>query len=132
MQKDMSHRDTQRTRRRSRVGQTGMLLGVLGLALGSMGGCETAGEGLFTGAAMGAVTGLAIGSLNHDAGEGAAVGAIVGGVAGSIIGDQNEDRREGYRYGSYRVDSYGRPHPYHRQRYDRCENGYRADDWWND
>jgi len=113
--------------KRSRIGEKIALVGLLGLTLGAMGGCETAGQGLFTGAALGAVTGLAIGSINGEAGEGAAVGAILGGVAGSIIGDQNDDRRQnGYRYP--RQGSYGHPprHQPRHQHHDRC------DDWWND
>ncbi len=59
----------------------------------AMGGCSNAGEGLFSGAALGATTGLIIGSMNGQAGEGAALGAVLGAVGGSIIGDQN-DRNE--------------------------------------
>ena len=38
------------------------------MAVGTLGGCQTAGEGLVTGAALGAIAGLAIGSINGEAG----------------------------------------------------------------
>jgi hypothetical protein len=62
-------------------------------AVGS--GCNNAGEGAFSGAALGALAGMGIGSLSGDMGKGAAIGAIAGGVGGAVLGDQNErsDRR---------------------------------------
>lgn len=72
------------------------LAGVLGsaLLLGTT-GCNNAGEGALSGAALGALAGLGIGSLSGNAGEGAAIGAIAGGVGGAVLGDQNE-RNERY------------------------------------
>lgn len=55
-------------------------------------GCNNAGEGLFSGAALGALGGMAIGSLTGDMGKGAAAGAVVGGLGGLILGDQNNRR----------------------------------------
>lgn len=52
-------------------------------------GCNNAGEGAFTGAAVGALGGLAIGSLSGNAGDGAIIGAVSGAAAGAVIGDQN-------------------------------------------
>jgi len=76
-------------------------------------GCSNAGEGLFSGAGIGAVAGLIIGSTVGAAGEGAAIGAAVGGATGAVIGDQNErneryDRTE-YEYlpADARYDDYG-------------------------
>lgn len=72
------------------------------VAFGSLAGCENAGQGALTGAAVGSLGGLAIGSLSGDAGKGAAIGAIGGAVAGGIIGDQNrraEARQQEMRYG---------------------------------
>ena len=54
------------------------------------GGCNNAGEGAFSGGALGALAGMGIGSMSGHMGEGAAVGAIVGAIGGLIIGDQNE------------------------------------------
>jgi len=76
-------------------------LGVVGcaLALTTLSGCNNAGEGLFSGAALGATTGLILGSMSGDAGEGAAIGAVAGALGGAIIGDQNErnaQRRNDY------------------------------------
>lgn len=65
-------------------------------------GCENAGQGAVSGGAIGALGGLAIGSLTGDAGAGAAIGAISGAVAGGIIGDQNRrasESQQQMRYG---------------------------------
>ena len=125
------------------------------LSMGMLGGCDNAGEGLFTGAALGAVTGLVIGSINGDAGEGAAIGAVLGGAGGAIVGDQNERNRYNTRYGSYEYDSRprhrsgyrneGRRHPYcsthrvyhiHHSQSDSHHgsngHGYGYSEWWND
>jgi len=64
-------------------------------------GCETAGQGAMSGGALGALGGLAIGSLSGDAGKGAAIGAIGGAIAGGVIGDQNNranERQKEMRY----------------------------------
>ncbi|MBS0196743.1 MAG: hypothetical protein JSR77_08295 [Planctomycetes bacterium] len=67
-------------------------------------GCESAGQGAVSGGAIGALGGLAIGSMTGSAGKGAAIGAISGAVAGGVIGDQNQRARQsqqGMRYGGY-------------------------------
>ena len=88
-----------------------------GLSLAAFGaaGCSNAGEGAFSGAALGTLAGLAIGSMSGNAGEGAAIGAIAGGLGGAIIADQNEkaDQRAG--------------HDPHRADWDRPAR--RSDDW---
>ena len=62
-------------------------------------GCNNAGEGALSGAALGSLAGLGIGSLSGDAGKGAAAGAIIGGLGGAVLGDQNQRRdRRDYRY----------------------------------
>lgn len=75
------------------VSRSGRVLtaGVLGslLAIGTV-GCNNAGEGALSGAALGSLAGLGIGSLYGEAGKGAAIGAIAGGVSGAVMGDQNE------------------------------------------
>lgn len=51
---------------------------------------------------MGALGGLAIGSLSGNAGAGAAIGAISGAAVGGVIGDQNrraQQRQQNMRYG---------------------------------
>ena len=55
-------------------------------------GCNNAGEGAVSGAALGALVGMGLGSLSGDMGTGAAAGALIGGAGGAIIGDQNERR----------------------------------------
>lgn len=60
----------------------------------SLAGCETAGQGALSGGAVGALGGLAIGSMSGDAGKGAAIGAIGGAVVGGVIGDQNRRAQE--------------------------------------
>lgn len=60
-------------------------------------GCENAGQGAVSGGAIGALGGLAIGSLSGNAGKGAAIGAISGAVAGGVIGDQNRRAEEAQR-----------------------------------
>jgi uncharacterized protein YcfJ len=65
-------------------------------------GCENAGQGAVSGGAIGALGGLAIGSLTGNAGAGAAIGAISGAVAGGVIGDQNQraaQQQRDMRYG---------------------------------
>ncbi len=68
-----------------------------GLAGLASSGCNNAGEGALTGGALGALGGMAIGSLTGDMGKGAVVGAVIGGIGGLIIGDQNQrnDSRSG-------------------------------------
>lgn len=64
-------------------------------------GCESAGQGAVSGGAVGALGGLAIGSLSGNAGTGAAIGAVSGAIAGGVIGDQNqkaERRQQQMRY----------------------------------
>ena len=88
------------------------------------GGCSNAGEGLLSGAGIGAVTGLIIGSTIGSPGEGAAIGAAIGGASGAVIGDQNERnernaRRESqYRQGETRYEDYGYNRS-NREMYDR-------------
>lgn len=146
----MLNNHTQRSSFRSRTGMRVLALSGALLTMGTLGGCDNAGEGLFTGAALGAVTGLVIGSANGEAGEGAALGAVIGAVAGSIIGDQNEERRQNAMYGSYeyrRSSGYRSDHPYcsthrvyhsHSSRYRPHPprrphgHGYGYSEWWND
>ncbi|MBX3364225.1 MAG: hypothetical protein KF866_05605 [Phycisphaeraceae bacterium] len=68
------------------------------LAAGST-GCNNAVEGGLTGGALGALGGLAIGSLTGNAGAGAATGAILGGIGGAVIGDQNHRHSRPINYG---------------------------------
>jgi len=60
-------------------------------------GCNNAGQGALSGAAIGGLAGLGIGSLGGNAGKGAALGAIVGAVGGAVLGDQN-NRSSSDRY----------------------------------
>lgn len=60
-------------------------------------GCNNAGEGAMSGAALGALAGMGLGSLSGDMGKGAAAGAIIGAVGGAILGDQN-NRASSDRY----------------------------------
>jgi len=65
-------------------------LAAAALVAGStLSGCNNAGQGAATGAALGALAGMGLGSLSGDMGKGAAAGAIIGGVGGAVIGDQN-------------------------------------------
>lgn len=57
-------------------------------------GCNNAGEGAVSGAALGALVGMGLGSLSGDMGKGAAAGALIGGAGGAILGDQNSRRRD--------------------------------------
>jgi uncharacterized protein YcfJ len=57
-------------------------------------GCESAGQGAVSGGAIGALGGLAIGSLTGSAGAGAAIGAVSGAIGGGVIGDQNKRAAE--------------------------------------
>jgi uncharacterized protein YcfJ len=100
-------------------------LAVLGgaLAVTALSGCSNAGEGLFSGAALGATTGLIIGSMNGEAGEGAAVGAVAGALGGAIIGDQNE--RNARRQNDYRSHRHVRETRHHHH----SGPWWESDDW---
>ncbi len=80
------------TARAGRLATASALAGVL--AFGAV-GCNNAGEGAMSGAALGALAGLGIGALSGNEGDGAVIGAISGAVGGAIIGDQNA-RNERY------------------------------------
>ena len=67
-----------------------------GAALVCSTGCSNAGEGVLSGAAIGAGGGAIIGSMLGHAGTGAAIGAVGGAVTGGVIGDQNQ--RNDYRH----------------------------------
>jgi len=74
-----------------------LLLVLCGAGIVSVGaGCNNAGEGALSGAALGAGGGAILGSLSGNAGAGAAIGAIGGALFGGVLGDQN-DRRD-HRY----------------------------------
>ncbi|MBX3390179.1 MAG: hypothetical protein KF691_12095 [Phycisphaeraceae bacterium] len=64
------------------------------LTVGST-GCNNALEGGLSGAGLGALAGMAIGSTFGHMGTGAAIGAAAGALGGLIIGDQNERRANG-------------------------------------
>ncbi len=53
-------------------------------------GCNNAGEGFFSGAMLGSLVGMGLGSLSGDMGKGAAAGALLGGLGGVLVGDQNQ------------------------------------------
>ncbi|MBS0198713.1 MAG: hypothetical protein JSR77_18350 [Planctomycetes bacterium] len=55
----------------------------------SVPGCNNAFQGALSGASLGALGGMGIGSVFGAMGQGAAIGAIAGGIGGAIIGDQN-------------------------------------------
>ena len=103
-------------RRMSRVA----LVSACGIGLAGLTGCNNAGEGVFTGATLGALSGLVIGSMSGNAGDGAAIGAVSGAVIGGFVGDQNDraDRRA-HRY----------PPPRH---HSHDKHGYHSDPWWDD
>ncbi|MDF1870901.1 MAG: glycine zipper domain-containing protein, partial [Phycisphaerales bacterium] len=93
----MNPLQSKRTRLTTRTAQV-VMTGALLLGASTLGGCDNARSGLFSGAAIGALAGLGLGSLSGNAGEGAAAGAILGGVGGALVGDQNERDRENSRY----------------------------------
>lgn len=92
-----------RTHEHRRIGRgwaraAAVAVGGLGvLTAGSLSGCANAGEGAFSGAAIGALGGMGIGSAFGAMGKGAAIGAIGGAIGGAILGDQNNrnDMRAG-------------------------------------
>ncbi len=63
---------------------------VIGLAGLGTTGCNNAGEGAVSGGVLGALGGMAIGSLTGDMGKGAVIGAVLGGLGGLFVGDQNQ------------------------------------------
>lgn len=121
---------TQHTRKTRHAGKA-MLTAAMLLGVSTLGGCNSAGEGLFSGAALGALTGLALGSLSGNAGEGAVAGTIIGAAGGAVLGDINERERENSRYrGSDHRYDYG-----HNSRYDRrrgSRHGHYNNAWWED
>ena len=113
------------SRRSKRTTRTAFL-GALALTGLTLGGCNSAGEGLFSGALLGAATGTALGSIDGNAGEGALYGAIIGGLGGAILGDQNErNANGGYTRRQHRTGPYGYSHHHSHQ------GGY-YDPWWED
>lgn len=59
-------------------------------------GCNNGVEGAMTGAALGSLIGMGLGSLSGDMGKGAAAGALLGGGMGAVIGDQNNRNSSGW------------------------------------
>jgi|GEM_PF-1032824 len=82
-------RRSSRRNRALRVG--GVLLAMAAAILG--GGCNNAGEGALSGAALGAGAGAIIGSLTGSAGRGAIIGGAAGALGGGLLGDQNARNR---------------------------------------
>lgn len=74
----------------TRVTKAALISLIGGTMLLTTSGCNNAGEGLFSGAALGSLVGMGLGSLSGDMGKGAAAGALIGGLGGVIIGDQNQ------------------------------------------
>ena len=76
----------------SRSAHTSLIAAGAGLALLASvgGGCNNAGEGALSGAALGAGAGAIIGSLTGSAGRGAIIGGAAGALGGAVIGDQNQ------------------------------------------
>ncbi|GEM_PF-5037252 len=103
------------------------LMGALALSALTLGGCNSAGEGLFSGALVGAAAGTALGSIDGNAGEGALYGAIIGGLGGAILGDQNErNANGGYTRRQHRTGHYGHNHSSH------GHHSGPQDPWWDD
>lgn len=75
-------------------------LALVSLVLASTGlaGCNNGQEGFMSGAALGALAGMGLGSLSGDMGKGAAAGAIIGGIGGAVMGDQNNRNSGGGGY----------------------------------
>ncbi len=86
---------SQATRITRRSGRAILGTGLLSIATLVASGCSNGGEGALSGAALGAIAGMGLGSLSGDMGKGAAAGAIVGGLGGLILGDQNARRSAG-------------------------------------
>ena len=82
-----------------RVGLAAVAAGAMAFA-SLAGGCNNAGEGAMSGALLGGLAGMGIGSLTGDMGKGAAAGAILGGVGGAVLGDQNDRSGRQSNYGN--------------------------------
>ncbi len=70
--------------------RTGSVVALLATVTLGLGGCNNALQGGMTGAGLGALGGMAVGSAFGHMGRGAAVGAALGAIGGAIQGDQNE------------------------------------------
>ena len=75
---------------KTRTSRTVFMSIVGGAILLTTSGCNNAGEGFFSGAALGSLVGMGLGSLSGDMGKGAAAGALLGGLGGLYVGDQNQ------------------------------------------
>ncbi len=77
----------------SSVGHRGMkrfvAIAMLATICAAVPGCNNAFQGALSGASLGALGGMGIGSVFGAMGQGAAIGAIAGGIGGAILGDQN-------------------------------------------
>jgi len=118
-----------RTTKYSKLSSKVMLTGALILGTTTLGGCDSAGEGLFSGAALGALTGLALGSLSGNAGEGAVAGTIIGAAGGAVLGDINENNRENAIYGSRHRQSTYHHHSGHRPQHGHYDRPWWEEDW---
>lgn len=110
--------------KRTRLTSKAILTGAIVLGASTLSGCDNAGQGMFSGAVLGTLTGLALGSLDGNAGEGALTGLIVGAAGGAVIGDANERDRENSRYR-------GSDHRYNNRR-GHHHDGYYNDPWWEE
>lgn len=115
--------------KRTRLTSKALLTGAIVLGASTLGGCDNAGQGMFSGAVLGTLTGLALGSLDGNAGEGALTGLIIGSAGGAIIGDANERDRENARYR-------GSDHRYNNHRSNNRRghhhDSYYGDPWWEE
>lgn len=69
-------------------------------------GCDNAGSGAVAGGLLGALGGLAIGSVTGSGGKGAVIGAVAGAAAGGVIGDQNaRSSNRNYSYDNHSSSS---------------------------
>lgn len=78
-----------------KVSRTGFVAALV-LSAAGLSGCNNALQGGTSGAALGALAGMGIGSLTGDMGKGAAIGAITGAISGGILGDQNRRSSNDY------------------------------------
>lgn len=74
----------------------GVTLTLVSAGIALAGGCSNGVQGAGSGAALGSLIGMGLGSLDGKMGKGAAAGALVGAGIGAVLGDQNSRRDRGW------------------------------------
>lgn len=103
----------------------------IALSAGATGCASQAGSGALLGGAAGAGLGAIIGHNSHDrATEGALLGGAIGALGGGLIGNEADKNDRARSYDRYDEDYYDRRPPPPRRRYERYDDHYGGDGYY--